>query len=58
MAQPSRHEMTPVLNGARVLVVEGALIIMKELESILIDGGAEIAGLGSVASFAWARPAV
>lgn len=40
-----RQEVTPSLAGKRVLVVEDDFLILKELESILIDAGAKIAGL-------------
>jgi len=34
-----------VLRGARVLVVEDDMLLLMELESVLLDAGAEIAGL-------------
>jgi DNA-binding NtrC family response regulator len=45
MAQPPERDVTPALNGKRVLVVDDDFILLKELESILIGAGAEIAGL-------------
>jgi DNA-binding NtrC family response regulator len=45
MEHPPERDGTPALNGARVLVVEDDFIILVELESILIDAGAQIAGL-------------
>jgi DNA-binding NtrC family response regulator len=45
MIPPSKHNVRPLLHGARVLVVEDDFILLKELESILIGAGATIAGL-------------
>jgi DNA-binding LytR/AlgR family response regulator len=36
---------TEPLRGARVLVVEDDMLLLMELESVLLDAGAEIAGL-------------
>ncbi len=41
----SRNDAVSSLNGVRVLVVEDDFLILMELESILRDAGAEIAGL-------------
>lgn len=38
------RDVRPSLNGARILLVEDDLIILMELESILVDAGAEIVG--------------
>lgn len=34
-----------VLNGVRVLVVEDDGLLLMELEAVLLDAGAEVAGL-------------
>lgn len=45
MTQQSRNfSRAPVLQGARVLIVEDDVLLLMELESILVDAGAEIAG--------------
>jgi DNA-binding NtrC family response regulator len=43
MMRRSGDQFTPALNGARVLVVEDEFLILLELESALVDAGAEIA---------------
>lgn len=45
MEDPRERDGTPSLKGARVLVVEDDFILLMELETILAEAGAEIAGL-------------
>ena len=45
MEESDKTDAAPVLKGVRVLVVEDDFIISMELEAILLDAGAEIAGL-------------
>lgn len=45
MEELEKADAAPVLNGVRVLVVEDDFIISMELEAVLLDAGAEIAGL-------------
>jgi len=44
MEQPFRFGVVPALRGARVLLVEDDVLLLMELEAILRDAGAEIAG--------------
>jgi DNA-binding response OmpR family regulator len=42
--QTVRPDAEPALRGARVLIVEDDVLLIMELESILLEAGAEIAG--------------
>ena len=42
---PSASSAVPVLRGVRVLVVEDDALLLMELESILIEAGAEVVGV-------------
>ena len=44
MEQEFRFGVAPVLRGARVLLVEDDILLLMELEAILREAGAEIAG--------------
>jgi DNA-binding response OmpR family regulator len=44
MEQSVKFSKVPVLQGARVLIVEDDLLLLMELETILLEAGAEIAG--------------
>jgi hypothetical protein len=44
MEQPFRFGVVPALRGARVLLVEDDVLLLMELEAILREAGAEIAG--------------
>ena len=44
MEQPFRFGVVPALRGARVLLVEEDVLLLMELEAILREAGAEIAG--------------
>ncbi len=45
MEQSRKHDPVPTLKGMRVLVVEDDAILLLELETILMQAGAEIVGL-------------
>ncbi|HEX5421390.1 MAG TPA: response regulator [Gammaproteobacteria bacterium] len=45
MEHPSSLDTAPLLTKARVLVVEDDFLILMELEAVLRDAGADIAGL-------------
>jgi DNA-binding LytR/AlgR family response regulator len=45
MEQAEKLSGAEALRGVRVLVVEDDLLLLMELESVLLDAGAEIAGL-------------
>jgi DNA-binding response OmpR family regulator len=45
MKDPPKHDATQPLKGARVLVVEDDFLILTELEQVLSEAGAEVAGL-------------
>jgi DNA-binding response OmpR family regulator len=45
MAEAQNHDERSPLNGARVLVVEDDCLISMDLESILVEAGAEVAGV-------------
>jgi len=44
MEQSAKFSKATVLQGARVLIVEDDLLLLMELESILLEAGAEVAG--------------
>ncbi len=44
MEQPFRFGVAPALRGVRVLVVEDDILLLMELQAILLEAGAEIAG--------------
>jgi len=44
MEQPGKSTDTAALHGARVLIVEDDVLLLMDLEAILRDAGAEIAG--------------
>jgi len=44
MEQPGKSTDTAALHGARVLIVEDDVLLLMDLETILRDAGAEIAG--------------
>jgi DNA-binding response OmpR family regulator len=45
MAEAQKHDEALPLSGARLLVVEDDYLISMDLESILVEAGAEIAGV-------------
>lgn len=45
MAEAQKHDEASPLNGARLLVVEDDYLISMDLESILVEAGAEIVGV-------------
>jgi DNA-binding response OmpR family regulator len=44
MERSAKFSSVPALQGARVLVVEDDVLLLMEIESILLEAGAEIAG--------------